>query len=70
MNKIYLEKAILSFLEEDLALSGDLTTASIEDRKSEAEVIAKEDFILCGIPFFETVFRLYDNNTTFEWKKK
>jgi nicotinate-nucleotide pyrophosphorylase (carboxylating) len=70
MNKIYLEKAILSFLEEDLALSGDLTTASIEDRKSAAEVIAKEDFILCGIPFFETVFRLYDNNTTFEWKKK
>ena len=70
MNKIYLEKAILSFLEEDLALSGDLTTASIEDRKSEAEVIAKEDFILCGIPFFETVFRLYDNNTTFEWKKR
>jgi len=70
MNKIYLEKAILSFLEEDLALPGDLTTASIEDRKSEAEVIAKEDFILCGIPFFETVFRLYDNNTTFEWKKR
>jgi len=70
MNKIYLEKAILSFLEEDLALSGDLTTASIEDRKSVAEVIAKENFILCGIPFFETVFRLYDNNTTFEWKKK
>ncbi len=70
MNKIYLEKAILSFLEEDLALSGDLTTASIEDRKSAAEVIAKEDFILCGIPFFETVFRLYDNNTTFEWKKR
>lgn len=70
MNKIYLEKAILSFLEEDLALPGDLTTASIEDRKSEAEIIAKEDFILCGIPFFETVFRLYDNNTTFEWKKR
>ncbi|RUM40626.1 MAG: carboxylating nicotinate-nucleotide diphosphorylase [Desulfurobacterium sp.] len=70
MNKIYLEKAILSFLEEDLALPGDLTTASIEDRKSEAEVIAKEDFILCGTPFFETVFRLYDNNTTFEWKKR
>ena len=70
MNKIYLEKAILSFLEEDLALSGDLTTASIEDRKSVAEVIAKENFILCGIPFFETVFRVYDNNTTFEWKKK
>ncbi len=70
MNKIYLEKAILSFLEEDLALSGDLTTASVEDRKSVAEVIAKEDCILCGIPFFEAVFRLYDNNTTFEWKKK
>ena len=70
MNKIYLERAILSFLEEDLALSGDLTTASIEDRKSVAEVIAKENFILCGIPFFETVFRVYDNNTTFEWKKK
>ena len=70
MNKIYLEKAILSFLEEDLALSGDLTTASIEDRKSEAEVIAKEDFILCGIPFFETVFKLYSNNTMFEWKKR
>jgi nicotinate-nucleotide pyrophosphorylase (carboxylating) len=70
MNKIHIEKIILSFLEEDLALSGDLTTAPLEDRESAAEVIAKENFILCGIPFFETVFSLYDNNITFEWKKR
>ncbi|ADY73748.1 nicotinate-nucleotide pyrophosphorylase [Desulfurobacterium thermolithotrophum DSM 11699] len=70
MSKLYLQKLILSFLEEDLGTIGDITTASLSDKELRAEIIAKEDFILCGAPFFEEVFRLYDNNVKFEWKKK
>ncbi|MEO2068031.1 MAG: carboxylating nicotinate-nucleotide diphosphorylase [Desulfurobacteriaceae bacterium] len=69
MDKIYIEKTILSFLEEDLGSLGDITTSSLEKEYAKAEVIAKENFILCGIPFFETVFKVYDREISFEWKK-
>jgi nicotinate-nucleotide pyrophosphorylase (carboxylating) len=70
MNKIYVEKTILSFLEEDLGAIGDITSSSLESRVAKAEIIAKDNFILCGVPFFETVFKVYDNEVFFEWKKK
>ncbi len=48
-------------LIEDIGY-GDITTSSIvpPEHKSKAILIAKEDFILAGIPFAERVFKLVD----------
>ncbi len=66
----WIRDLILRFLNEDLSSIGDLSTASLPPREGKAEVIAKEDFILCGIPFFEMVFKLYDPSVTFSWRKE
>ncbi|RUM45419.1 MAG: carboxylating nicotinate-nucleotide diphosphorylase [Desulfurobacterium sp.] len=67
MNDLYLRKLILSFLEEDLGFVGDLTSSLLPDREAEAELIAGEDFLLCGIPVFERVFTVLDGNVSFDW---
>ncbi|MGI6711978.1 MAG: carboxylating nicotinate-nucleotide diphosphorylase [Bacillota bacterium] len=57
LNKIYLEKIIKQALEEDLGM-GDLTSTAIfsPDHQSKAEIIVKEETIVCGIPIAEQVF--------------
>ena len=67
MNDIYLRKLILSFLEEDVGIIGDLTSLPLPERCAEAQLIAGEDFILCGAPIFERVFTLVDSNVSFSW---
>ncbi|TCK06662.1 carboxylating nicotinate-nucleotide diphosphorylase [Phorcysia thermohydrogeniphila] len=67
MNDLYLRKLILSFLEEDLGIIGDLTSGVLPEKQAEAELIAGEDFILCGAPVFEKVFTLLDGRVSFSW---
>ncbi len=54
-------------LSEDIGY-GDITTSSIipEDKSSKATLLAKEDFILAGLPFFKEVFLLLDEDIRFK----
>jgi nicotinate-nucleotide pyrophosphorylase (carboxylating) len=55
------------FMEEDIG-SGDLTAAIIpEDTHAEAEVITREDMVLCGQAWFDAVFKQLDANVTIIW---
>ncbi len=63
MNTILLDKIIKNALEEDLAW-GDITTESTipKDTISKANLIAKEEGIICGIDVFEKVMHTLDEN--------
>jgi len=69
VNELFIDKLLLFFLLEDTGIIGDLTTASLPDTRCKAEVLAGEDFVLCGLPFFERVFTLHDKDTLFKWFK-
>jgi nicotinate-nucleotide pyrophosphorylase (carboxylating) len=55
------------FLEEDIG-SGDITAAIIPaDMTAVAEVITREDMVLCGKSWFEAIFRQLDVNIKIDW---
>ncbi|WP_333873740.1 carboxylating nicotinate-nucleotide diphosphorylase [Methylobacter sp.] len=55
------------FLEEDIG-SGDITAAIIpESMTAEAEVVTREDMVLCGQAWFDAVFRHLDANVNINW---
>ena len=55
-------------LQEDIG-SGDLTSTLIpEDSRSEAQVITREQAVLCGIPWVNSVFRQLDTQVTIQWR--
>ena len=55
------------FLEEDIG-SGDITAAIIpETMTAEAEVITREDFVLCGQSWFDAVFKHLDAHVNINW---
>lgn len=58
---------IYNALEEDIG-QGDVTTNLLipEDRKSKAYCIAKENFVLAGLPFVREVFRILDPSILFK----
>ena len=55
-------------LAEDIG-PGDITTSLIipEESKSRAQVIAKDSFILAGLPFLEELFRIIDPSVSFRY---
>ena len=58
---------IKSFLEEDTG-SGDITAAIIpEATHAQAEVLTREDMVLCGQAWFDAVFRYLDANVNISW---
>lgn len=58
---------IKPFLEEDLG-SGDITAAIIpEAMTAEAEVITRENMVLCGQAWFDEVFKSLDANIKISW---
>ncbi len=58
---------IKPFLEEDLG-SGDITAAIIpEAARAEAEVVTREDMVLCGKDWFDAVFKHLDANVGIDW---
>jgi nicotinate-nucleotide pyrophosphorylase (carboxylating) len=60
LDKNFVRKKLLEFLEEDIG-HWDITTDSLEtDKYIEAYVIAKEDGILAGIEFAKEVYNLVD----------
>jgi len=58
---------IKSFIEEDVG-SGDITAEIIAQTvEAEAEVIARENMVLCGQAWFDAVFRHLDADITVTW---
>jgi nicotinate-nucleotide pyrophosphorylase (carboxylating) len=55
------------FLEEDIG-SGDITAAIIpESTIAEAEVVTREDMVLCGQQWFDEVFKSLDAGININW---
>lgn len=71
MNNILLDKIIIQALEEDLAW-GDITTESTVpiDKVSKANLVAKQDMILCGIDVFEKVMHTLNKSIMISKKFK
>lgn len=65
--KLNLDDYILHAIKEDIT-SEDVTTSAIlkEYQQGRAELIAKEDGILCGLEVFARVFTLIDEKVIFE----
>ncbi|MGZ5526678.1 MAG: carboxylating nicotinate-nucleotide diphosphorylase [Methylomonas sp.] len=58
---------IKPFLEEDIG-SGDITAAIIpESMTAEAEVVTREDMVLCGQAWFDAVFKILDADVKINW---
>jgi len=58
---------IKPFLEEDIG-SGDITATIIpESMTAEAEVVTREDMVLCGRSWFDAVFKSLDVNVKIDW---
>lgn len=58
---------IKSFLDEDIG-SGDITAAIIpEATHAQAEVVTREDMVLCGQAWFDAVFKHLDANVNIIW---
>jgi len=58
---------IKPFLDEDIG-SGDITAAIIpEAMTAEAEVVTREDMVLCGQAWFDAVFKHLDSNVKIDW---
>lgn len=64
----YITRSVAIALEEDVA-TGDLTAQLIPaDRMSKATVITREDATLCGVAWFDEVFRQIDPSVHVTWK--
>lgn len=67
MKNLVTTAEIKPFIEEDIG-SGDITAEIIaEALEAEAEVIAREDMVLCGQSWFDAVFRYLDAGITVTW---
>lgn len=69
--KLNLDEYILSALREDIT-SEDVTTNAVmpEPRRGQAELICKQDGIICGLDVFARTFELLDATAVFETEKK
>lgn len=69
--KINIDEYILNALKEDIT-SEDVTTNAImrENKKGKAELICKEDGVICGLDVFARVFALLDSSSYFETNYK
>lgn len=69
--KINIDDYILNALKEDIT-SEDVTTNAVmpESKQGTAELIAKEDGIICGLEVFKRVFSLLDSDFEFSTELK
>ncbi len=66
-NRVNIDRYILNALQEDIT-SEDVTTNAImrEACKGSAELICKQDGIICGLEVFKRTFELLDDDAVFE----
>ena len=69
--KINVDEYILNTLREDIT-SEDVSTNAVmpEDRQGKAELICKQDGIICGLGIFERTFKMLDESSRFETNVK
>ncbi len=69
--KINVDEYILNALREDIT-SEDVTTNAVmrEAKLGKAELICKQDGVICGLTVFERVFKLLDETSRFETNLK
>ena len=69
--KINIDDYLLSALKEDIT-SEDVTTNAVmrEPKSGIAELICKEDGIICGLEVFHRVFQLLDEQSFFKTEYK
>lgn len=69
--KINIDEYILNALREDIT-GEDVTTNAImpEDKQGRADLICKQDGIICGLPVFRRTFELLDDTAVFETEVK
>jgi nicotinate-nucleotide pyrophosphorylase (carboxylating) len=70
MNPLTARELIVNFLKEDLGITGDWSSLPLKGRRLRGVLIAKEEFILCGSPFFEETVKALDPDAAFRWKFK
>ncbi|MGN0531445.1 MAG: carboxylating nicotinate-nucleotide diphosphorylase [Eubacterium sp.] len=65
--KINVDDYILNTLREDIT-SEDVSTNAVmpQDKQGRADLICKQDGIICGLDVFERTFRLLDSTSRFE----
>ncbi len=65
--KINVDEYIINTLKEDIT-SEDVSTNAVmpEDKNGKADLICKQDGIICGLGIFERTFKLLDENSHFE----
>lgn len=65
--KINVDDYILNTLKEDIT-SEDVSTNAVmpENKQGKAELICKQDGIICGLEVFERTFKLLDDTSRFE----
>lgn len=65
--KVNVDQYLLSALAEDIT-GEDVTTNAVmpDPRRGTADLICKQDGILCGLAVFERVFQLLDEETVFQ----
>ncbi len=65
--RINIDRYIMNALQEDIT-SEDVTTNAImpEERQGKAELICKEDGVICGLEVFKRTFELLDDTAEFE----
>ena len=68
---INIDDYILSALREDIS-SEDVTTNAVmkEHQLGKADLICKQDGVICGLDVFKRVFELLDPNSVFETELK
>ena len=69
--KINVDKYLLSALQEDIT-GEDVSTNAVmrEEKTGTADLICKEDGVICGLEIFRRVFELLDENIRFETRFK
>jgi len=67
-----IETIIKNALKEDMSKEGDITTEIFIDKKLKftAQMIAKEDFILCGVEIAAMAFKILNRKNTIKIFKK
>jgi len=64
-----LDETVRTAIAEDLG-SGDITAQLVpKNQQAKAQVITREDAIVCGRPWFDEVFRQIDPTVEVSWKK-
>ena len=69
--KINIDDYIINTLKEDIT-SEDVSTNAVmpEDKQGRADLICKQDGVICGLDVFERTFKLLDDTSLFETKYK